>query len=1254
MVAGFNIYVVTGRSREREREGRSWGRKRANAAAEWGNAVEAKHSPKPKPMLAICAPTHSLKSWNSLRDTSLQTLLIPSIEHTVTAQELQDWDVRLYLGIDHDDAFWLQHHESLQHQPWLTIDRGFYEVPEHKVPFNEMGQHAYDDGAEYMVRVNDDTEFLTKGWITQGVEALRGFDPPNVGVVGPTCRQGNTDIMAHDMVHRTHLDIFDHYYPSVFSSWWIDDWITKVYEPGRSVQLKEWEVKHHTGKHGTRYKVQGHEEKLLAGEVAKGKERVAKWVGDSTQPRNRYALVTLTSPGYCERTLVLLGSFWRLGVNGVDVVVMSTVGVSAYDGDDALACRRIREMGGKWRVVARVPPPIGSKMPPNWATSLSRIRAFGMVEYDRVLYSDSDAYFRPTNHTFIDDFFRLDEAVIWTAVDQCAQPCGAKRHQGINGGLWSFKPSRYLLDTALERLTKPACLSGTEWRWSDQELLICLTDKEHTFQHAIWPAAVSMIPETWNKCTHEAVENAVRHVHFACAPKPPHTSDHRFYQEWNAIRAEIWRTPSKSKNVVQNEATWLSIVSRCPAANLPAQRLQELLGSMRHNAHHRVHPKIYLICTIAEVAQYSTLLRQTAGLHIVSTNQPAVSYGEMLRVASKLPGVKMLLNSDIQIGIGIESLRGIGSNEVVALSRHEPPVAACGPKDRRDLTNPNFWDQCERYQGSHDAFVFSMAVPANVQEQLNDVLPHQMGAENVVLYELKQIPGIVFSNPCRTVHITHKHCSAHRTHSRTASNRRNVNGRSAIVKPTTRLSANTIWLIATFPHTGSTWIRNMWDVSTGIVSESVFKEGKNDRQRDGIGSWGGKCGSRNFPGLEPDLSSVNSTLCSMVRLAKHEALLVKSHYPIIQHAGDGDKRVFANGVVLTKRSPEKWCDSHPEGTAMFPARLFRTTGDCVTDVQDGMRRLREFYVESGLPYIELDYDAMATSPIVARREFERLWAFTGVNTVRDGLSWFPVKVKNPIRPMPMPPPMVIGFTNVEYIPVAEKWCQTLQALTYHPTIIATDNQTWGHFSKTSCAVVRGCDWNAGDGLNKLWSCRLRTLLDFVEHGESVFLSDVDTIWGRYEDLGQFTAYDIYHGQGTTWPPEVYERQKWVANAGMGWWRATSYTVKVLKELVDRCGASCDDQRVLNEFYLDKRTSWTSSSSPRDAHVFQHSNHVAIWNKTFISRGIDIHCNAWIDAPLNAKTRTAKLASFQQSEEQCGVRINKLHLIRIPKAASSSL
>ena len=45
----------------------------------------------------------------------------------------------------------------------------------------------------------------------------------------------------------------------------------------RSIQLKDWEVNHHMGKHGTRYAIKWHEEKFLMEEVAKCKERLVAW-----------------------------------------------------------------------------------------------------------------------------------------------------------------------------------------------------------------------------------------------------------------------------------------------------------------------------------------------------------------------------------------------------------------------------------------------------------------------------------------------------------------------------------------------------------------------------------------------------------------------------------------------------------------------------------------------------------------------------------------------------------------------------------------------------------------------------------------------------------------------------------------------------------------------------------------------------------------------------------------------------------------
>jgi len=230
------------------------------------------------PMIVICAATHSQSSWRSLDQTSLQKNLIPSIIRTISSADRSKYTFRLYLAADHDDDFWLRNRDKVETPDWLSVVVNFYEVPKHKIPFNPMMRAAYNDGAEYMVRINDDSEFVTSDWVSKGAAKLASYTPSNVGMVGPNCLEGNSAIMTHDMVHRTHLDIFEYYYPEVFSAWWIDDWISKVYGPERSTKIMSWRVKHHTHKHGTRYAVQHHEKDKLDGELKNGQADIEDWL----------------------------------------------------------------------------------------------------------------------------------------------------------------------------------------------------------------------------------------------------------------------------------------------------------------------------------------------------------------------------------------------------------------------------------------------------------------------------------------------------------------------------------------------------------------------------------------------------------------------------------------------------------------------------------------------------------------------------------------------------------------------------------------------------------------------------------------------------------------------------------------------------------------------------------------------------------------------------------------------------------------
>eukprot|EP01043_Picozoa_sp_COSAG02_P062859 COSAG02_NODE_8777_length_2449_cov_2.151489_1_plen_407_part_00 len=88
--------------------------------------------------------------------------------------------------------------------------------------------HAFEDGAEYWYRVNDDTVLTTANWVQDFTHALQSFDPPNVGVVGPA-DDVNNRILTYDFVHRTHWEIFGFQYPRFLRNWWCDDWITYVY-----------------------------------------------------------------------------------------------------------------------------------------------------------------------------------------------------------------------------------------------------------------------------------------------------------------------------------------------------------------------------------------------------------------------------------------------------------------------------------------------------------------------------------------------------------------------------------------------------------------------------------------------------------------------------------------------------------------------------------------------------------------------------------------------------------------------------------------------------------------------------------------------------------------------------------------------------------------------------------------------------------------------------------------------------------------
>ena len=71
--------------------------------------------------------------------------------------------------------------------------------------------------------------------------------------------------------------IFEHYYPPIFSDWWMDDWITHVYGRERT-RRGPFRVHHRIGHQGTRYEVDQSHARRLQAELHVGRQRVERFL----------------------------------------------------------------------------------------------------------------------------------------------------------------------------------------------------------------------------------------------------------------------------------------------------------------------------------------------------------------------------------------------------------------------------------------------------------------------------------------------------------------------------------------------------------------------------------------------------------------------------------------------------------------------------------------------------------------------------------------------------------------------------------------------------------------------------------------------------------------------------------------------------------------------------------------------------------------------------------------------------------------
>ncbi len=196
--------------------------------------------------LPLSVTSRFLRNIRRITDLPLLKYILPTFIASVEPH-LFRYDIGI--GVDKGDK-WLDHYNRTQaivkwwqwqwHEQW----------PQYCVPplwfvaydnsksrntwaVNFISQRAYEAGADYFLRVNDDTTFLQNNWSSAFVTELLSFRPiPGFGVTGPfDPHQAERRIHTHSCVGRPHFDAFGFYFPFTMANYWTDDWVTNVYAP---------------------------------------------------------------------------------------------------------------------------------------------------------------------------------------------------------------------------------------------------------------------------------------------------------------------------------------------------------------------------------------------------------------------------------------------------------------------------------------------------------------------------------------------------------------------------------------------------------------------------------------------------------------------------------------------------------------------------------------------------------------------------------------------------------------------------------------------------------------------------------------------------------------------------------------------------------------------------------------------------------------------------------------------------------------
>lgn len=236
--------------------------------------------------IAVIIPVTSNKChYNNFQDTDLFNILFKSFFTTYSLDHVY----KFYLGIDSDDKFY--QNNNIQNEikrfinvmknttiELLSIDSKYKGNVCHI--WNELFKKSYEDNNDYFVQIGSDIHFQDKDWVNTCLDILKQNN--DIGVVGMT-DQGrkkfnpNDTLLTQTFVSRKHMNIFGFYYPSEFKNWFIDDWISEIYD----LDKKKFIIPHRIYNCGgnPRYNIYGNRV-LCDNMITKYKDNIKKYINN--------------------------------------------------------------------------------------------------------------------------------------------------------------------------------------------------------------------------------------------------------------------------------------------------------------------------------------------------------------------------------------------------------------------------------------------------------------------------------------------------------------------------------------------------------------------------------------------------------------------------------------------------------------------------------------------------------------------------------------------------------------------------------------------------------------------------------------------------------------------------------------------------------------------------------------------------------------------------------------------------------------